>query len=423
MRESLERKQRQTRLAGVSPRRTTMSGALDGIRVVEVGHIIAGPFCGHLFADHGAEVVKVEPPRTGDPMRKWGGLHHGVGLYWPIIGRGKKSVTLDLHLDEGRHALRELLATADVVIENFRPGQFENWGLGVDDLEALNPRLIMVRISGFGQTGPYRDRAGFGSVAEAMSGFRYLCGEPGRPPIRVGISIGDALAATQGFIGALLALYARDGPGGDGRGQVVDVALYEAMWMYMESMLPEYEILGQTRQPSGSVLSGIAPSNVYPTADGKWVVMGANQDTVFARLAGLMGRPEWTAEGSPYRTHEERGVNQAQLDSEIAEWTTAYQHCRLLEALHEAGVPAGPIYTADDIASDPHYAARDMIISVPEPNLGGQEIRMQGIVPKLSRSPGCVAAGAPLLGQHNGEIWGTLLGENGLDRLQSLAAV
>jgi crotonobetainyl-CoA:carnitine CoA-transferase CaiB-like acyl-CoA transferase len=356
-------------------------------------------------------------------MRKWGGLHRGVGLYWPIIARGKKSVTLDLHRDEGQQALRELLRTADVVIENFRPGRFESWGLSWEELEALNPRLVMVRISGFGQTGPYRDRAGFGSVAEAMSGFRYLCGEPGRPPVRVGISIGDALAATQGFIGALLALYSRDRPGGDGRGQVVDVGLYEAMWMYMESLLPEYEVLGHTRQPSGPVLPGVAPSSVYPTADGKWVVMGANQDGVFARLAELMGRPEWMAEGSPYRSHEARGANQERLDGEIAEWTATQRNAQLLAALHQAGVPAGPIYTADDIAVDPHYAARDMIISVPEPNLGGQEIRMQGIVPKLSRTPGGVAAGAPLLGQHNEEIWGTLLGEGGLDRLQSLAAV
>ena len=398
-----------------------MSGALDGLRVVEVGHIIAGPFCGHLFADHGAEVVKVEPPGTGDPMRKWGGLHQGVGLYWPIIARGKKSVTLDLHRQEGQRALRELLRTADVVIENFRPGRFESWGLGWHELEALNSGLVMVRISGYGQTGPYRDRAGFGSVAEAMSGFRYLCGEPGRPPVRVGVSIGDALAATQGFIGALLALYSRDRRGGDGRGQVVDVGLYEAMWMYMESLLPEYEILGQTRQPSGPLLPGIAPSNVYPTADGKWVVMGANGDAVFARLANLMGRPQWTTESSPYRDHERRGANQVQLDSEIAEWTATHENSELLAALHSAGVPAGPIYAADDIAADPQYAARDMIISVPEPNLGGQEIRMQGIVPKLSRTPGGATQGAPLLGQHNEEIWGTLLGEGGLDRLQSLA--
>jgi crotonobetainyl-CoA:carnitine CoA-transferase CaiB-like acyl-CoA transferase len=400
-----------------------MSGALKGLRIVEVGHIIAGPFCGHLFADHGAEVVKVEPPGTGDPMRKWGGLHQGVGLYWPLIARGKKSVTLDLHRQEGRHALRELLRTADVVIENFRPGRFESWGLGWDELEALNPGLVMVRISGFGQTGPYRDRAGFGSVAEAMSGFRYLCGEPGRPPVRVGVSIGDALAGTQGFVGAMLALYSRDRRGGEGRGQVVDVGLYEAMWMYMESLLPEYEILGETRQPSGPLLPGIAPSNVYPTADGKWVVMGANGDAVFARLAGLMGRPQWIGEDSPYRTHETRGANQVQLDGEIAEWTITRENRDLLEALRRAGVPAGPIYTAADIATDPQYAARDMVISVPEPNLGGQEIRMQGIVPKLSRTPGSAMTGAPLLGQHNEEIWGTLLGEGGLDRLQSLAAV
>jgi crotonobetainyl-CoA:carnitine CoA-transferase CaiB-like acyl-CoA transferase len=361
-----------------------MSGALGGMRVVEVGHLIAGPFCGHLFADHGAEVVKVEPLRQGDPMRKWGGLHRGVGLYWPIIGRGKKSVTVDLRRSEGQEALTELLATADVVIENFRPGTFEKSGLSWDTLHALNPRLVMVRISGFGQTGPYRDRTGFGSVAEAMSGFRYLSGEPGRAPVRVGISIGDSLAATQGFIGAMLALYQRDRPGGIGRGQVVDVGLYEAMWMYMESLLPVYEKRGQIRQPTGSILPGIAPSNIYPSADGKWVVMGANQDAVFDRLAQVMRRDDWLAEDSPYRSHEGRGVAQGELDAEIAAWTVTMKSDRLLCALERAGVPAGPIYTAADIATDPHYEAREMIISVADPSLDGEEVRMQGIVPKLS---------------------------------------
>lgn len=383
-------------------------GSLAGLRVLELGHIIGGPFCGHLFADHGAEVIKVEPPGAGDPMRQWGGLYKGVGLYWTIIGRGKKSVTLDLRVESGQDALRELARTADVVIENFRPGTLERWNLGWDELRALNPRLIMVRITGYGQTGPYRDRAGFGSVAEAMSGFRYLTGEPGRPPVRVGISLGDALAATQGFIGAVLALYARDRPGGIGRGQLVDVALYEAMWMYMESTVAEYEKLGILRGPTGSELPGIAPSNVYPTADGDWVVIGANQDSVFGRLAAAMDRSEWIQAGAPYSTHVGRGRAQAELDAPIATWTATMPATDLLARLEAAGVPSGRIFTARDIVNDPHYAAREMIVYVPEPGLGGETVPMPGVVPKLGETPGAVTRGAPLLGEHNDEILGPL---------------
>ncbi len=382
--------------------------SLGGLRVLELGHIIGGPFCGHLFADHGAEVIKVEPPGAGDPMRQWGGLYKGVGLYWSIIGRGKKSITLDLRVNSGQSTLRELVRTADVVIENFRPGTLERWGLGWDELRAINPRLIMVRITGFGQDGPYRDRAGFGSVAEAMSGFRYLSGEPGRPPVRVGISLGDALAATQGFIGAMLALYARDRPGGLGRGQLVDVALYEAMWMYMESTVAEYTKLGTVRGPTGSVLPGIAPSNVYPTADGDWVIIGANQDSVFRRLAEAMGHPEWARDGALYSTHLGRGGAQHELDAAIAEWTATLPATELLERLADAGVPSGRIFTARDIVGDPHYAARDMIVEVPEPGLGGESVQMPGIVPKLSETPGVLRRGAPLLGEHNDEILGAI---------------
>jgi crotonobetainyl-CoA:carnitine CoA-transferase CaiB-like acyl-CoA transferase len=383
-------------------------GSLAGIRVLELGHIIGGPFCGHLFADHGAEVIKVEPPGTGDPMRQWGGLYRGVGLYWSIIGRGKKSVTVDLRTAEGQAILRRLAATADVLIENFRPGTLERWGLGWDHLEEINPRLIMVRISGFGQDGPYRDRAGFGSVAEAMSGFRHLSGEPGRPPVRVGISLGDALAATQGFVGALLALFARDRPGGTGTGQMIDVALYEAMWMYMESTLAEFTKLGRERQPTGSLLPGIAPSNVYPTADEDWVLIGANQDSVFARLARAIGRDDWLSDDSPYRTHVGRGSAQRVLDEQIAAWTKSTSSEDVLAVLSAAGVPAGRIYTAGDIARDPHYAARQMILDVPEPGLGGETVPMPGVVPKLSRTPGRVQRGAPLLGEHNDEVLGHL---------------
>jgi crotonobetainyl-CoA:carnitine CoA-transferase CaiB-like acyl-CoA transferase len=399
------------------------AASLDGIRVLELGHIIGGPFCGHLFADHGAEVIKVEPPGGGDPMRQWGGLYRGVGLYWTIIGRGKKSVTIDLRRADGQSLLRELARSADVLIENFRPGTLERWGLGWADLHRLNPRLIMVRATGYGQDGPYRDRAGFGSVAEAMSGFRHLSGEPGRPPVRVGISIGDALAATQGFIGALMALFARDRPGGTGAGQMVDVALYEAMWTYMESTLPEFEKLGRVRGPSGPVLPGIAPSNVYPAADGDWVIIGANQDSVFARLAELAGRPDWVAAGAPYETHLGRGERQAELDAELCAWTATLDSDELLKRLAEAGVPGGRIYTARDIAADEHYAARDMIIEVPEPALAGERVREPGVVPKLTGTPGRVRRGSPLLGEHNDEILVAAVGRPEVDRLRDAGVV
>jgi formyl-CoA transferase/succinyl-CoA--D-citramalate CoA-transferase len=403
--------------------RNPPGGSLHGIRVLELGHIIGGPFCGHLFADHGAEVIKVEPPGAGDPMREWGGLYRGVGLYWTIIGRGKKSVTIDLRRPEGQALARELARSADVLIENFRPGTLERWRIGWEDLRGINPRLVMVRVTGYGQDGPYRDRAGFGSVAEAMSGFRHLSGEPGRPPVRVGISLGDALAATQGFTGALMALFARDRPGGTGLGQMVDVALYEAMWMYMESTLPEFEKLGRVRGPSGPVLPGIAPSNVYPAADGDWVIIGANSDSVFARLAGLAGRPEWIAPGAPYQSHLGRGQRQAELDAELCAWTSTLGSSELLKRLAEAGVPAGRIYTSRDIAADEHYAARDMIVEVPEPALDGESVREPGVVPKLSGTPGRVRRGSPLLGEHNDEILASLVGAPEVERLRTAGVI
>jgi formyl-CoA transferase/succinyl-CoA--D-citramalate CoA-transferase len=400
-----------------------LAGSLEGVRVLELGHIIGGPFCGHLFADHGADVVKVEAPGQGDPMREWGGLYRGVGLYWPIISRGKRSVTIDLRQADGQRLVRELVRETDVLVENFRSGTLERWGIGWDELHRLNPRLIMVRITGYGQDGPYRDRAGYGSVAEAMSGFRYLSGEPDRPPVRVGISIGDAIAATQGFAGALMALYARDRPGGSGIGQLVDVALYEAMWMYMESTLPEYEKLGRVRQPSGSVLAGIAPSNVYPSADGDWVLIGGNQDSVFGRLAALAGHCEWAEPGGLYATHLRRGERQAELDAALTEWTRTLDSAELLKRLDDAGVPSGRIYTARDIATDEHFAAREMIVAVEEPTLDGEIVREPGIVPKLSHTPGRIRRGSPLLGQHNDDVLGPLVGAAELDRLRTVGVV
>jgi formyl-CoA transferase/succinyl-CoA--D-citramalate CoA-transferase len=287
----------------------------------------------------------------------------------------------------------------------------------------MNPRLVMVRVTGYGQTGPYRHRAGMGGIGEAMSGFRYLSGEPGRPPVRVGISIGDSLAATNGFIGALLALYTRDRVGGTQRGQVVDVAIYEAMWSYMESLLPEYDKLGVVRQPTGSVLTGIAPSNVYPTADGQWVLIGANMDTIFERFAAAIGQAEWSTVDHPYSTHRGRGTYMREIDACVTEWTGTRTADEVLEVLEKAGVPAGRIFTAAEIARDPHYAARGMLVSVPEPNLDGELVRMQGVVPKLSETPGSFTRGGPLLGEHNDEVWGGLVGAERLAELRHQGVV
>lgn len=398
-------------------------GPLSGVRVVEAGQLIAGPFCGHLFADYGAEVIKVEAPGVGDPVRTWGGLYRGLGLYWPLLAREKKSVTLDLRQPAGQEALKTLVGTADVLVENFRPGTMERWGLGWEQVRQINPRTVMVRITGYGQTGPYRDRAGYGGIAEAMSGFRYLSGEPGRTPVRVGISIGDSLAATHGYIGALLALYARDRPGGTGRGQMVDVGIYEALWAHMESLLPQYEKLGIVRQPTGPVLPGIAPSNVYPTSSGEWVTIGANQDTVFKRFAAALEHPEWAADGAPFSTHAGRGARQAELDALVAEWTSQRTADEVLSAMDRAGVPAGRIYTAADIARDPHYRAREMILEIPEPGLGGETVSTQGIVPKLSDTPGRVTRGGPLLGEHTDEVLAPLLGPERLAQLKQQRVV
>ena len=395
-----------------------MTGSLHGLRVVEVGQLIAGRSAATSLPTMAPKSSRWRHTGEGDIMRKWGGIYKGIGLYWPILSRQKKSVTLNLREAAAQALLRSLLETTDVLVENFRPGTLEKWGLGWAELSALNPRLIMIRVTGYGQTGPYRDKAGFGAIGEAMSGFRYLSGEPGRAPVRVGISIGDALAATHGFIGGILALYHRDRPGGSGRGQLVDIGIYESMFAYMEAILPEYEKLGQIRQPTGSSLPGIAPSNVYPTLDGQWVVIGANQDNVFRRFAAALDHPEWASDGAPLSTHHGRGARQVELDDEIAAWTNARTVSAVLSAMDKAGVPAGRIYTAADIAVDPQYACRDMLIEVPEPGLSGETVRMQGVVPKLSESPGEITRGGPLLGEHNDEIWGPLIGPSRVAELK-----
>jgi formyl-CoA transferase len=384
---------------------TGAAGPLAGVRVIECGSLIAGPFCGQLLGDFGAEVVKVEDPAGGDPMRSWGPRKvDGLSLHWPIIARNKKSVTANLREQDGQQLLRQLAAVSDILIENFRPGTLERWGLGYEALSAVNPRLILVRISGYGQTGPYALRAGFGSVGEAMGGIRYVTGEPDRAPSRTGISLGDSLAATFAAVGAILALYARDRTG---RGQVVDSAIYEAVLALMESVLPEWELAGYQRQRTGSVLPGVSPSNVYPAADGSDVLIGANRDTVFSRLVTAMGRPDLAIDPR-YATHEARGVRQAEVDQLISDWTSTLDTGRLLEVLAEAGVPASRIYQTRDMFDDPQFRARQAIVHLTHDKLGSFPV--QAVVPRLSDTPGTVRTLGPELGQHNQEIYGSLLG-------------
>jgi succinyl-CoA--D-citramalate CoA-transferase len=382
------------------------SRPLEGVRVVEMGSLLAGPFCGQLLADFGAEVIKIEPPGKGDPMRVWG-RHRKEGrtLWSPIIARNKKSVTLNLREEQGQELARRLIASADVVVENFRPGTLERWGLGYEDASETNPGLIMVRVSGYGQTGPYRDQAGFGSIGEAMGGIRHVTGFPDRPPPRVGISLGDSLAATFGALGAVTALYNREANGG--RGQVVDVAIYEAVLALMESTIPEYALAGHVRGRTGAILPFVAPSNTYPTREGDYVVIGANADTVFGRFSRAVGRPEW-AESEKFATHHARGENQEELDDMISEWTGQRTVEEVLEVMKEAGVPAGKLFTAEDMLSDEQYAARGSVVEVEDPDIG--PFPMQNVVPRLSETPGEVRWTGPKLGQHNDEIYGGVLG-------------
>lgn len=378
---------------------------LEGVRVVEMGSLLAGPFCGQLLGDFGAEVIKVEPPGKGDPMRVWG-RHRKEGrtLWWPIIARNKKSVTLNLREEEGQEIARRLIAEADVLVENFRPGTMEKWGLGHETLREINPGLVMVRVSGFGQTGPYREQAGFGSIGEAMGGIRHVTGFPDQPPPRTGISLGDSLAATFGALGALTALYHREAHGG--RGQVVDIGIYEAVLALMESTIPEYVLTGHVRGRTGTVLPFVAPSNIYPTKDDDYVLIAGNADNVFRRLSKALGHPEW-AEDERYATHHARGENMEELDAMISEWTKGRTGEEILAAMREAGVPAGKVFTARDMVEDPHYAARGNVVEVEDPEIG--PFPMQNVVPRLTGTPGEVRWTGPALGQHNGEIYGGLL--------------
>jgi formyl-CoA transferase len=384
---------------------TQGGGPLAGLRVIEMGTLLAGPFCGQLLGDFGAEVIKIEPPGQGDPMREWGREKaHGMSLWWPVVARNKKSVTLNLREAEGQALARDLIAKSDFLLENFRPGTLERWNLSYAELQKINPRLIMIRVSGFGQTGPYAKRAGFGAVGEAMGGLRYVCGDPATPPSRMGISIGDSLAATFACIGALSALYYRERTG---QGQVVDSAIYEAVLNMMESLITEYDKTGYIRERTGAILPNVAPSNVYPTRDGGMILIAANQDTVFGRLTEAMGRPE-LAKDEHYATHTARGARQKELDDLIADWTRTIDAGPLEELMEQFGIPSGKIYRTPEMLEDAHFRAREAIVKTLHPKFG--ELRMQNVAPKLSRTPGGIHSPAPELGQHSDEIYRSLLG-------------
>ena len=375
-----------------------MSGPLSDVRVLELGQVIAGPFCGQLLGDLGADVIKVEPPRVGDVLRQWGrGDADGDSLWWRVTGRNKRSVTVDLRRPEGQEVVRRLAERADILVENFRPGTLERWGLGWEDLSARNPGLIMVRISGFGQDGPYAQRAGYAAIGEAMGGLRALTGYPDRPPIRVGLSIGDSLTGMMGALGALAALEARRRTG---EGQVVDASIFESVLAVTEALVPEYHVTGLRRERTGPTLPGVAPSNVYPTADGQ-VLIAANQDSVFRRLAAAMGRPE-LAQDPRFVDHRARGANMTELDALIAEWTERMPSKELLDVLHEAGVPAGLVYEPADMLEDPHFRARQSLVRVKDSQHG--EVVMQAVVPRLSATPGAVRWAGPALGEHTDAV-------------------
>jgi crotonobetainyl-CoA:carnitine CoA-transferase CaiB-like acyl-CoA transferase len=377
----------------------TSTGPLAGIRVLELGSFIAGPFAGQLLGDYGADVIKVETPGEGDPMRSWGvTTEGGDSLWWPTIARNKRSVSADLRTEDGRSFVRDLAASADVVLENFRPGRLVEWGLDYESVRVRNPGVVMVHVSGFGQTGPRASEAGFGSIGEAVGGIRHTTGDPDRPPARCGISLGDSLAAMFAVIGTLAALHERER---SGEGQEVDVAIYEAVAALMESTMADAEVGGVVRQRSGGTLPGVAPANAYPTADGSEVLIAGNADGVFRRLCDAMAQPE-LADDPRYADHGARGANAAELDAEVARWSATLDADDLLGRLAANGVPAGRVYTATDMLRDPHYAAREMVLRATA--RAGFELPMTGIVPRFSRTPGSVRDVGPALGEHDEEV-------------------
>jgi crotonobetainyl-CoA:carnitine CoA-transferase CaiB-like acyl-CoA transferase len=396
-----------------------MGGPLQGIRVVEIGTLIAAPFAARLMAEFGADVIKIEAPETGDPLRKWRKLHEGTSLWWYLQSRNKKSVCVNLKSADGVEIVKRLAADADVVIENLRPGALEKLGLGWDVLHAINPKLTMVRISGYGQSGPYRDRPGFGAIGEAMGGIRYTTGEVDGAPARVGVSLGDSLASLHGVIGALMSLLRVKT--GQGEGQVVDVSLVESVFNLMESLVPEYDLLGHVRERSGGALPGIAPSNTYRTEDDGYVVIAGNSDPIFKRLMHLIGRPDLGDDPALAR-NDGRAKHAAMLDQAITAWTSLHATDDVLAALERAEVPAGRIYSVADIVADPHYQARDMLLQAQLP--GGREVKMPGIVPKLSDTPGEVRWQGPSLGEHTGSVLSELgFADEDIERLRREGAV
>ena len=379
--------------------------ALSDLRVLEMGQLLAGPFCGQLLADFGAEVIKIEAPGIGDPMRQWGREKpHGKSLWWPVVARNKKSLTLNLREKDGQDIVRKLIETTDILIENFRPGTMERWNLGYEELSKINPRLVMVRVTGFGQTGPYSKRAVYGAIGEAMGGLRYVVGDPSSQPSRMGISIGDELAAVHACMGAMFAIHARERTG---KGQVVDSAIYEAVLNMMESLVTEYDVAGYVRERTGAILPNVSTSNVFDTFDDKLLLIAANQDTVFKRLADAMGRPE-LAEDERYATHSARGKYQKELDGLINEWTRTLPLNDLEERMNEFGVPCGLIYKAQDMLEDEHFKAREAIVDVEHPDFG--LIKMQNVAPRLSDTPGAVRHVGPTLGEDNDYVLSGLLG-------------
>lgn len=376
---------------------------LKGLKVIELGTLIAGPFCARLLAEFGAEVIKIESPDGGDPLRQWRKLYKGTSLWWFVQARNKKSVTVNLKSPQGQEIVRKLVKDADIVVENFRPGALEKWGLGWDRLSTINPGLVMVRLSGYGQTGPYRDQTGFGAIGESMGGIRFLTGYPDRPPVRVGISLGDSLAAMYGVIGALMAIYHREVNGG--KGQVVDVALYESVFSLMESLLPEYDLLGFVRERSGASLPGIVPSNTYSCRDGKYVVIGANSDAIFKRTMLAIDREDLANDPS-LASNSGRVPRTEELDQAIGDWTLRHDLEQVLSVLNRAEVPASKIYSIADIVDDAHYQARQMIQQFKLKD--GQTLKLPGIVPKLSETPGETEWLGPELGEHTAEVLSAL---------------
>jgi crotonobetainyl-CoA:carnitine CoA-transferase CaiB-like acyl-CoA transferase len=373
--------------------------ALQGLKVLELGQLIAGPFAGKTLADFGADVIKIEPTEGGDPLRSWRLMREGTSVWWEVQSRNKRSVALDLRQTAAQEQVRKLAAEADVLIENFKPGTLEAWGLGWDVLHALNPRLIMLRISGFGQTGPYRNKPGFGVLGEAMGGLRHLTAEPDRVPVRVGVSIGDSLAALHGVIGVLTALRHREVNGGEG--QVIDVALYESVFNVMESLLPEYDAFGAVRGAAGSALPGIAPSNAYRCAQGTYVLVAGNGDSIFRRLMTAIGRADLAADPALAR-NDGRVARVGEIDAAIESWTSVRSIDEVIQVLEAAGVPVGRIYSVADIANDPQYLARDMIVQTHDAQ--GRALKVPGIVPKLADTPGRLRTPAPLLGEHTNAV-------------------